>query len=138
MDSIKDKVAIIGMGCVKFGENWTQSLDDMIIDAAYEAYEQLLQALEENKGNLSTHEYARQQVELAVALAAIRALEVTLAVQAGQGYDLNAATGAYHTALNLVNTNANQLTGYQQVYALMVLNTIAEALNDSGGRINID
>jgi acetyl-CoA C-acetyltransferase len=39
MDSIKDKVAIIGMGCVKFGENWTQSLDDMIIDAAYEAYE---------------------------------------------------------------------------------------------------
>jgi acetyl-CoA C-acetyltransferase len=26
------------MGCVKFGENWNQSLEDMIIDAAYEAY----------------------------------------------------------------------------------------------------
>lgn len=39
MDSIKDRVAIIGMGCVKFGENWEQSLEDMIIDAAYEAYE---------------------------------------------------------------------------------------------------
>ena len=39
MDSIKDKVAIVGMGCVKFGENWGQSLEDMIIDAAYEAYE---------------------------------------------------------------------------------------------------
>jgi acetyl-CoA C-acetyltransferase len=39
MNSIKDKIAIIGMGCVKFGENWGQSLEDMIIDAAYEAYQ---------------------------------------------------------------------------------------------------
>ncbi len=38
MDGIKDKVAIIGMGCSKFGENWEKSADDMIIDAAYEAY----------------------------------------------------------------------------------------------------
>lgn len=39
MESIKNKVAIIGMGCVKFGENFSQSIDDMMIDAAYEAYE---------------------------------------------------------------------------------------------------
>ena len=39
MESIKDRVAIVGMGCVKFGENWGQSLEDMIVDAAYEAYE---------------------------------------------------------------------------------------------------
>ena len=39
MDGIKDKVAIIGMGCCKFGENWDKSADDMIIDAVYEAYE---------------------------------------------------------------------------------------------------
>jgi acetyl-CoA C-acetyltransferase len=39
MDSIKDRVAIVGMGCVKFGENWEQSLEDMVIEAAYEAYE---------------------------------------------------------------------------------------------------
>jgi acetyl-CoA C-acetyltransferase len=38
MDSIKDRVAIVGMGCVKFGENWNQSLEDMLINAAYEAY----------------------------------------------------------------------------------------------------
>ncbi len=38
-EGIKDKVAIIGMGCVKFGENWEQSAADMIIDAVYEAYE---------------------------------------------------------------------------------------------------
>ena len=39
IESIKDKVAIVGMGCVKFGENWDRSLEDMIIDAAYEAFE---------------------------------------------------------------------------------------------------
>ena len=39
MESIKDKVAIVGMGCCKFGENWGMSLEDMLIDAAYEAYE---------------------------------------------------------------------------------------------------
>lgn len=39
MESIKDKVAIIGMGCIKFGENWKQSIEDMMIDAVYEAYE---------------------------------------------------------------------------------------------------
>jgi acetyl-CoA C-acetyltransferase len=39
MWTIKDKVAIVGMGCCKFGENWDKGADDMIIDATYEAYE---------------------------------------------------------------------------------------------------
>jgi acetyl-CoA C-acetyltransferase len=39
MESIKDKVAIVGMGCTKFGENWDKSVDDLIVDAAHEAYE---------------------------------------------------------------------------------------------------
>ncbi|MFC1943981.1 acetyl-CoA acetyltransferase [Chloroflexota bacterium] len=39
MGSIKDRVAVIGMGCTKFGENWDQSGDDMIVDATYEALE---------------------------------------------------------------------------------------------------
>jgi len=39
MESIKDKVAIIGMGCTKFGENWEQTVRDMVIDAVYEALE---------------------------------------------------------------------------------------------------
>jgi acetyl-CoA C-acetyltransferase len=39
MESIKDKVAIVGMGCTKFGENWDMSTNDMLVDAAYEAYE---------------------------------------------------------------------------------------------------
>jgi acetyl-CoA C-acetyltransferase len=39
MGSIKDRVAIIGMGCTKFGELWDMDCKDMVIDAAYEAYE---------------------------------------------------------------------------------------------------
>jgi len=39
MGSIKDKVAIVGMGCAKFGERWDLGLDDLAIEAAYEAYE---------------------------------------------------------------------------------------------------
>jgi len=38
-EGIKDRVTIIGMGCTKFGENWDKSADDMLVDAAYEAYE---------------------------------------------------------------------------------------------------
>lgn len=36
---IRDKVAIIGMGCTKFGEWWDKSATDLMIEAAYEAYE---------------------------------------------------------------------------------------------------
>ena len=39
MESIKDKVAIIGMGCTQFGELWDKSPQDLIIDACYEAFE---------------------------------------------------------------------------------------------------
>jgi len=39
MGNIKDKVAIIGMGCTRFGELWDKGVPDMIIEAAYEAYE---------------------------------------------------------------------------------------------------
>jgi acetyl-CoA C-acetyltransferase len=34
---IKDKVAIIGMGCTKFGERWDMSEEDLIVDAFSEA-----------------------------------------------------------------------------------------------------
>ena len=37
-EGIRDKVAIVGAGCSKFGENWDRSAEDMIVDAAYEAY----------------------------------------------------------------------------------------------------
>jgi acetyl-CoA C-acetyltransferase len=36
-EGIKDKVAIIGMGCTKFGEQWDKSAEDLIIEAFEEA-----------------------------------------------------------------------------------------------------
>jgi acetyl-CoA C-acetyltransferase len=36
--NIRDRVAVIGVGCCKFGENYHQSAEDMIVDAAAEAY----------------------------------------------------------------------------------------------------
>ena len=39
MRGIKDRVAIIGMGCTKFGERWDSAPSDLMVEAAYEAYE---------------------------------------------------------------------------------------------------
>jgi len=38
-DSIQDKTAVVGVGACQFGENWDKSREDMIVEAAYEAYE---------------------------------------------------------------------------------------------------
>jgi acetyl-CoA C-acetyltransferase len=37
-DALRDKAAVVGVGCCPFGENWDRSPQDMIVDAAYEAY----------------------------------------------------------------------------------------------------
>lgn len=37
MAGIKDKVAIIGMGCTKFGELWDKSPDDLVLESCVEA-----------------------------------------------------------------------------------------------------
>lgn len=37
-DSIRDKTAVVGVGCSHFGENWDKDPEDMIVEAAYEAY----------------------------------------------------------------------------------------------------
>jgi len=34
---IRDQVAIIGMGCTRFGELWDKGIDDLLTDAATEA-----------------------------------------------------------------------------------------------------
>lgn len=39
MSSIKDRVAIVGMGCTNFGEHWSKSFRDLMVDACYEAFE---------------------------------------------------------------------------------------------------
>ncbi len=35
---IRDRVAIVGMGCTPFGEHWDKSTDDLLIEAAGETY----------------------------------------------------------------------------------------------------
>jgi acetyl-CoA C-acetyltransferase len=37
-NGIRDRVAIVGMGCTKFGEHWDKSVDDMLIDATQECF----------------------------------------------------------------------------------------------------
>jgi acetyl-CoA C-acetyltransferase len=39
MEGIKDKVAIVGMGCTHFGELWDKNHKDLVVDACYEAFE---------------------------------------------------------------------------------------------------
>ncbi len=38
-EGIKDRIAIIGMGCSQFGEHWDKDDRSLIIDACYEAFE---------------------------------------------------------------------------------------------------
>jgi acetyl-CoA C-acetyltransferase len=38
MESIKDKIAIVGMGCSKFGERWDASTEDLLVESCYEAF----------------------------------------------------------------------------------------------------
>jgi acetyl-CoA C-acetyltransferase len=39
MEGIRDKVAIVGMGCTKFGERWDMGVEDLLVEAAYEAFQ---------------------------------------------------------------------------------------------------
>ena len=36
-NGIRDRVAIVGMGCTAFGERWDKSVGDLLVDAATEA-----------------------------------------------------------------------------------------------------
>src|SRR5262245_55720290 len=38
---IADKVAIVGMGCTRFGESWDSSVDDLLLEATTECLESL-------------------------------------------------------------------------------------------------
>ncbi len=36
--NIRDRVAVVGVGCSKFGEHYDRSLEDLVVDAAFDAY----------------------------------------------------------------------------------------------------
>ncbi|MDN3357594.1 acetyl-CoA acetyltransferase [Actinomadura sp. DC4] len=37
-NGIKDRVAIVGMGCTRFGEHWDKGVDELLVAAVHEAY----------------------------------------------------------------------------------------------------
>src|SRR4051794_38760028 len=37
-NGVRDKVAIVGMGCTDFGEHWDRSADDLLIDATQQCF----------------------------------------------------------------------------------------------------
>src|SRR4051812_43994611 len=37
-NGIRDRVAIVGMGCTPFGEHWDRSADDLLVDAIQECF----------------------------------------------------------------------------------------------------
>ncbi len=39
MGGIRDRVAIVGMGCTRFGERWDKDIPGLLAEACYEAYE---------------------------------------------------------------------------------------------------
>jgi len=56
MSGIKDRVAVIGMGCSKFGERWDSSSSDLIVEAAYEAFEDAgIESKDVRPGRLAGH-----------------------------------------------------------------------------------
>ena len=36
-NGIRDRVAIVGMGCTPFGEHWDKSVNDLLVDATKDA-----------------------------------------------------------------------------------------------------
>jgi acetyl-CoA C-acetyltransferase len=44
---IRDQVAIVGMGCTRFGEHWDRSVGDLLVDAAQEALESAGMSIED-------------------------------------------------------------------------------------------
>ena len=38
-NGIRDRVAIVGMGCTPFGEHWDKSADDLLVDATEECFD---------------------------------------------------------------------------------------------------
>ena len=37
-NGIRDKVAIVGMGCTAFGEHWDRSADDLLVEATEQCF----------------------------------------------------------------------------------------------------
>lgn len=104
MGSIKDKVAIIGMGCTKFGELWNKSFEDLAVEAAREAYEDAGIDAKDIQAAWFASEYAATGARLAYALKLdyIPVTRVENACCSGTEAIRNAAYGVAAGAFDLV------------------------------------
>lgn len=84
------------------------------LNQAIAAYNQTMQSYEANYGAMSVAERAVAEVELAVANAAIKALQLVLTAQSGAAVDLTKLLSAYQAAQAVLNNNRRLL---EQEYA---------------------
>ena len=67
--TLKDQVAVIGVGCIKFGDNFDQGYEDMAAEAAYAAFHDARIAPEEiDAAWLGTYSPAQGHGKAAVSL----------------------------------------------------------------------
>lgn len=95
---------------------------------ALAAYIQAQQYYEAHYGNMSAAERAVAEVELAIANAAILALELALAAQNGQAVDITALIAAYQAAQAALNNNRGLLSADQVAKAQALMNAIASVI----------
>lgn len=98
------------------------------LNQAVAAYQAALASLENNRTTLSPAELALLEVELAIARAAILALEAKLLAADGLPFNLAALQAAYAVAVATVTANQSFLSAGQLAAANQLLTTIASAI----------
>ena len=59
--SFKDKIAVVGVGCTRFAENFDLSYSDMLAEACFQAFEEARVEPKEYRGCLALHSLCRCQ-----------------------------------------------------------------------------
>lgn len=95
---------------------------------AVTAYQALLQLYAEGKEQFTIGQIAQLEIELAIARAAILALEASLMNQDGEPYDLAALMAAYETAEAALGRNSALLSAGQIAAAQSLLQAIATVI----------
>ncbi len=145
MESIKDRVAIVGMGCSKFGERWDMGAEDLLVESCYEAFEDAgieakdIQAAWFGTQNLSTGQILAQaikteyipitRVENACATASDAMMNACFAVAAGV-YDLVLVAGVE----KLKDSGVGFLGGGNPSKGIEEASYIYSNMSNAGGR----
>ena len=58
---IRDRVAIVGMGCTPFGEHWDKGADDLVVDATVHATRSAGVAIDDAQALLRAYAFAESR-----------------------------------------------------------------------------